>query len=210
MQSVDNKVIKRIYGKKRGWVFTRSHFRDLGGAISIGKALFSLTNEKRIRRIARGLYDYPRKHPDLGDLAPDPAAVVKALSEGRGIRVQPSGAYALNLLGLTTQVPSKVVYLTDGGSRRIDIGTQTIELRRTTPRNMALAGQTPGLVIQALRHLGQQHVTEEIVERLRVALSDEDRGKLVRARRYAPVWMHRIFDRIAADLPQAPDTESSP
>ena len=129
-------------------------------------ALKSLCDAGRIRRLAPGLYDYPQKHPQLGDLFPTPEQIAQALAYKDSSRIQPSGAYAANLLGLSTQVPAKVVFLTDATDRCIRVGSQEIVLKRTTPKNMATAGRTSGLVIQALRHLGKDHVDDEVVHAL--------------------------------------------
>ena len=96
------------------------------------KALSRLTARGVIRRLARGLYEYPREHPELGTLSPDLEKVAKALAGKHRIRLQPAGAYAANLLGLSEQVPAKIVFLTDGPSRTVKIGRQEIHLRRTT------------------------------------------------------------------------------
>ena len=100
-------------------------------------------------------------HPVLGPLLPSPDAIAKAIAGREQARLQPAGAYAANLLGLSEQVPAKVVFLTEAFSRTVQIGSMTIQLRQTTPRNMATAGRLSGLVIQALRHLGKDHVTSE-------------------------------------------------
>jgi hypothetical protein len=157
-QSIDNKVINRIYGHGRGWVFTTVHFSDLGSRDAVASALKRYLHSGIIRQLARGLYDYPRADPELGILTPSPYAVAKALVGRDAVRLQPSGAYAANLLGLSTQIPMKIVYLSDGRSRTVKIGKKEIHLKKTTPLNMATAGKTSRLVIHALRHLGQKHV----------------------------------------------------
>src|SRR5690606_37902064 len=92
-----------------------------------------------IRRISWGLYEYPRQHRKLGLLPPDIQQVVKAIARKDQIKVLPSGAMAANLLGLSTQVPAKVVYLTEGLSKRIKVGKQEIVFKKTTPKNLAAA-----------------------------------------------------------------------
>jgi len=198
-QAVDNKLISRIYGFGRGYVFTPNHFLDLGSRDAVDKSLSRLTAKGTIRRLARGLYDYPRKHPDLGNLSPEVEKVAKALAGKDQIRLQPSGAYAANLLHLSEQVPARVVFLTDGPARKVQIGKQTVELRRTTPRNMATAGQISGLVIQALRHLGKANVNRKRINTLRSVLSAKDRKQLLKDLPLAPVWMHSIFREIAEE-----------
>ncbi len=199
MQSIEDKVLQRIYGRRRGSVFTQVSFSDLGRRSTIDKTLKSLADREVIRRLARGLYDYPKKHAQLGLLDPTPAAIAKALAGDRALRIQPSGAYAANQLGLSLQVPAKVTFLTDGDNRTVVVGKQTITLKRTTPKSMATAGRISGLVIQALRHLGQDHVDDEIIRKLDQRLTKQDRKVLKRDLRYAPAWIARIMRQIAED-----------
>ena len=195
-QTVENKVVSRIYGKGRGWVFTPNHFLDLGSRSAVGNALSQLTTAGTIRRLAFGLYDYPKKHPKLGLLSPNPNAIAQAISEKDESRLQPSGAYAVNLLGLSQQVPAKIVYLTDGTEKTVVVGNQQIQLRRTTTKNMATAGRSSGLVIQAFRYLGKDSVTDDHIATLKRTIPDTDRERLLKDRVHAPAWMHPFFDQL--------------
>lgn len=197
MQSIDDKLISRIYGRGRGSLFTPNDFLDIGGRAALDKALSRLAAKGTIRRLARGLYDYPREHPELGILSPDIEKVAKALAGKDRIRLQAAGAYATNLLGLSEQVPAKVIFLTDGPSRTVKIGRQEIQLRQTTPRNMAAAGRLSGLLMQALRHLGKEHITQERVEHLKRTLPATERQQLVKDLPLAPAWMHPLFRELA-------------
>src|SRR6266545_5351894 len=180
VHSIDSKILSRIYGSKRGAMFTPSDFLDLGSRRAVDLALHRLIAKKILRRLARGFYEYPREHPELGTLSPDIQKVAKALAGKDRIRLQPAGAYATNLLGLSEQVPAKVVFFTDGQSRRVKIGPQEIQLRRTTPRNMAAAGRLSGLLIQALRHLGKEHITPTRVDHLKRTLPAKEREQLMK------------------------------
>lgn len=197
VQSIDNKVLSRIYGHDRGWVFTPADFRDLGSPTAVRLALMRHVRAGTIRQLARGLYDFPRRDPQLGVLAPSVDAIANALKTRHAIRLQPSGGYAANLLGLSDQVPMKIVFLTDGSNRRIPLGKLQIILKRTTPRNMATADKMSGLVIQALRHLGARHVDDHIVASLRRRLSAADKKQLLLDLRYAPAWIARIMQQVA-------------
>ena len=197
-QSIENKVFSRIKAKGAGVVFTPNHFFELGNRTAIDQALGRLAKSSNIRRLARGLYDYPAKHPTLGDLPPNYERIAQALAGRDSLKIQPSGAYAANLLGLTEQVPAKIVFLTDGSNHTVQINKQQIVLKRTTPKNMATAGRISGLVIQALRHLGQDHVDEHIIYMLKKRLSVEDKLQLMKDLRYAPVWIGKIFRQLQA------------
>ncbi|MCG6881540.1 MAG: DUF6088 family protein [Deltaproteobacteria bacterium] len=198
-QSIDNKIRNRIYGHGKGWVFTPVHFSDLGSREAVASALKRYRQSGLIRQLARGLYDYPAMDPELGTLAPAPDALARALAGRDAVRLQPSGAYAANLLGLSTQMPMKIVYLTDGRSRTVEIGKKQIILKQTTPRNMATAGKISGLLIQALRHLGRPHVDDEIIARLDRRLNDDDREQLLKDVRFAPAWIAEIMRQLGKE-----------
>ena len=114
VQSIENLVLSKIYGGGRGSVFTPMRFLELGSRQAVDLALHRLTQQGTIRRIARGLYDYPKTSELVGILPPSPEAIAKALAGPEALRLQPAGAYAANLLGLSEQVPARVVYFTDG------------------------------------------------------------------------------------------------
>ena len=197
IKTTDNQIISRIYGHGRGWVFTPDHFKDLGSRDAIASALKRHKQTGLIRQLARGLYDYPKVDPQLGLLQPSTDDIAKALTGRDASRIQPTGAYAANLLGLSTQVPMKVVYLTDGLSRTVQIGNRQIILKRTTPRNMATGGKTSGLLIQALRHLGQRNVDDRIITQLDRRLDANAKAQLMKDIRHAPAWIAAIFRKLA-------------
>ena len=199
VKTIDAMLKSRIYGSGRGAAFTPNNFLDLGGRDAVDKALSRLAIKGTIRRLARGLYEYPREHPELGSLSPDIQQVAKALAGKDRIRLQPAGAYATNLLGLSEQVPAKVVFLTDGSSRTVKIGRQEIQLRRTTPRNMAAAGRLSGLLMQALRHLGEKHITPARIKYLKRTLPAKERQQLLKDLPLAPAWMHPLFRELAGN-----------
>ena len=124
MQHIVDRVKKRIVGHGHGWCFTAKNFLDLESDTGVRTALSRLQRENFIRRLAQGLYDYPRQHNVLGTLAPRPDDVARAIAEKNGIRIQPSGAYAANLIGLSEQVPGRIVFLTNGPSKKIKIGKE--------------------------------------------------------------------------------------
>lgn len=191
--STDSKVISRIHGHGRGWVFTPEAFKDLGSRDAVASALKRYKQSGVIRPLARGLYDYPRIDTDLGMLAPSSDDIAKALAGRDALRLQPFGAYAANLLGLSTQVPLRIVYLTDGRSRTVHVGNRQIILRQTSPRNMATAGKSSGMVIQALRHIGKEQVNAEHIATLERRLDDAALKQLMKDIHYAPGWIADII-----------------
>jgi len=198
MQSIEHKVFRRIRASGRGSVFSARRFLDLGSSDSVRKAFQSLAGRGVIRRLATGLYDYPKQHPQLGPLTPAPEVIAKAIAGRDATRLQPCGAYAANLLGLSLQVPARIEFLTDGPSRKVRVGKQTIVLRQTTPRNMATAGRVTGIVIQALRYLGQAHVDDAVMTKLNHKLGDQDIRTILEDIRLAPAWIQKIIRTMAA------------
>jgi hypothetical protein len=199
MQAIDKKILSRFYGHGRGHVSTQKEFADLGSRSSIDNALSRLAHSGKLKRIARGLYEYPRMDKLLGELSPDLDKVAAAMAGRQGIRLQPTGAYAANLLHLSEQVPMKVVLLTDGSSKKATIGHQTIELRKAAPKRMQLAGRISGLVFEALREIGKEHIEARIIERLKATLTFNQKRKVLNDLREAPAWMHTIIREVTED-----------
>jgi hypothetical protein len=199
MQAIDQKILSRFHGRGRGHVSTQKDFIDLGSRSHIDNAISRLTKNGKLKRIARGLYEYPRVDTILGELSPDLDKVAKAMAGREGIRLQPTGAYAANLLHLSEQVPMKVVFLTDGASKKASIGNQMIELRKASPKRMQLAGRISGLVFEALREIGKEHIDARIVERLKDTLTLNQKGKVLNDLREAPAWMHPTIREVTKD-----------
>ncbi len=169
----------------------------MGRGLRWERALHRLAKQGVIRRLARGVFDYPRSHPVLGPLWPSAETVAQAIVSRDSSKLQATGAYAANLLGLSEQVPAKVVFLTNGPSRTVEIGPTVIQLRHTTPRNMEAAGTIAGLVIQAFRHLGKEHVTPERIAHLKQTIPPSARSELTKHLKSAPAWMHSILRELA-------------
>jgi hypothetical protein len=178
-------------------VFTPASFTALGSRGAIDKALQRLVTQGALRRLSRGLYDKPRHDEILGTLWPSVDAVVQALVGKHKLRVQPAGVYAANLLGLSEQVPAKVVLLTDGVSRTVRAGPMQIALKRTSPRNMAAANRLSGLVIQAFKSLGREHITPQRLARLRKTVPAAERVRLLKDLDLAPGWMRPMLLELA-------------
>lgn len=198
-QAVESAILASIRGRGRGCVFVPADFLELGSRESIDVALHNLTREGTIRRLARGVYDYPIEHPVLGKLMPEAETIAKAFAGRDQIKLQPAGAYAANALGLSEQVPAKAVFLTDGPSRTVKIGPMTIQLRQTTAKNMAAAGRLSGLLIQAFRELGKDHITPERIAHLKKKLPLDKRRQITKDIKLAPAWMRQLFLEIAEE-----------
>lgn len=197
--SIDTQIARRVQRSARGTVFTPDSFAALGSRAAIDKALQRIVARGELRRLSRGLYDKPRQDELLGTLWPSVNAVVKAVAGKDKLRTQPAGVYAANMLGLSEQVPAKVVLLTDGISRTVQAGPMRISLKRTTPRQMAAAGRLSGLMIQAFKSLGAAHITAERIARLRRTIPADERAKLLQDIALAPAWMRPFLREVALD-----------
>lgn len=191
-KSVVASVKSRIIKHGRGWCFTPKHFLDLDSDTGVRSALSRLERDKFIRRLAQGLYDYPREHQSLGTLLPKADDIAKAIAEKNAIQVQPSGAYTANLIGLSEQVPGRIVFLTNGASKRIKIGNQAILFRTTTEKNMYPAGTKVGLVIQGLRNLGKNNIDNHVQAKVKKFLAGTSRNELIKYLKYAPQWIREL------------------
>jgi hypothetical protein len=200
-QTVENAIKSRIFGHGKGWVFTPKHFVGLGSPEAIRFALFSLRKKKVIRRLAQGLYDYPREHKVLGTVSPSVDAIAQALSEKHGFKIQPTGAYAANLIGLSEQVPGKVIFLTDGSSNKIVVGKIEISFRHTTLKNMFAAGSREALVVQAFKFMKKEHLDSAMLERTKKVLKGSTRKEFEKNLKFAPDWIRTIlFDLMENEL----------
>jgi len=196
--NVASSIWRRIQAKHRGWVFTPKEFTDLGLRAAIDQALSRLQRSGQIRRVAQGIYEFPRVHPRIGVLSPSPEAVAKAVAAKTNSRITVSEAKAANLLGLSTQVPAQNVFLTDGPSRTLKIGNQTVLLKHVASSKLLGAGTEAGIVIQAVRSFGRRRVNEIPVELLSEQLPRPIKSQIKRLAVAAPAWFQAILNRIAA------------
>jgi len=203
-QTTDKKVLDRIHGHGWGWVFTPAHFQSLGTRNAIASALKRLKANGTIRQLTRGLYDYPSTDPVLGTLSPSAERIARALVVRDALRLQPSGDYAANILGLSEQIPSKIVFLTDGPARKVRIGKREIILQHTTPRNMATAGRKSGTIIQGLRYLGKDRVDQRVIDILSRRISEEEKASIRKDLTHAPGWIADLIRPLTDPTPITP------
>ena len=197
VEAIDSAILRSMRAKRGAAAFSPTHFQGLGSPAAVRQALSRLVKADKIRRIRRGLYDLPREHPVIGRTAPDPMAAVRALMEGSSAQWQVSGAYAANLLGLSEQVPGRIVILTNGVPRRVALGKLTLVFRRTAPRNLLGAGRPAGLVVQAIRHLRERGLEAAQLEQLRKGLDRGTQAELAALAPKLPAWMRPLVQRLA-------------
>ncbi len=191
--TVSQKITDYIHSHGKGWVFTSKDLLDLGSEEAVHVTLHRLKERGEIKRVVHGVYYYPKNSELLGAMPPDIRGVAEALASKYQIRIQPSGAYAANLLGISEQVPAKVVFLTDGENKKIKIGKMELIFKKTTPKNMAMAGKISGLVVQALKFMGQQHIDDRKIRIIKKKLNKEDLKVLKEDANLAPVWIRKII-----------------
>jgi hypothetical protein len=193
MQSIEEKIEKSIKSKPRGVLLFGDDFMEFGTSDSIRQALVRLVSKGRLKRVAHGIYVRPVISSYIGEVLPTAEDVAQGIAKRDKIKIIPTGTYAMNLLGLSTQIPLKLIYLTDGAPREIQIGNRTIKLKKTTPKNLLAKGKTSRLVIQALRELGQHGVAEELENKVIELLKSEVRKDLENDITLAPEWIRKIM-----------------
>lgn len=194
------RILQRIKSKGRGAIFAPSDLLDLGSRASVDQTLSRLADQGVIRRLTRGLYDYPKISPRFGMVQPAVDDVARAIARKDRYVLLVSQAAAANQFGLSTQVPSKPVYMTDGPTRTRTIGRQVIQFRNASRKTLTGAGQTSGAVFQALRYVGKDGVTDSVINKLARTLSDKDRDLLVKQSRDVPAWMQPVIQQITAHV----------
>jgi len=193
-----DEIVGRIERLGEGKVFSAKDFLDIASRTTIDVTLASLTLDGKIRRVRRGLYDMPRVNPALGGkLSPDIDEAARAIARRQRWKIVPEGAWAANLLGLSTQVPAKIIYLTDGPNNEVSVGRRSIHFKHARPKAMAGPEGKLALVVQALRHLGKEGVGPREIETLRAALSPAEKRKLVKDTRFGVDWIYEVAKRIA-------------
>jgi len=192
---IENKIITKIKKAGRGSLFFIDDFIGYGSSKAVSKALERLVAKGEISRVARGIYTRPKISSLVGEVMPDTEAVAKAIAKRDKARIIPTGSYALNVLGLSTQVPLKAVYLTDGAARKVTIGNRTILFKKTAPKNLATIGKISGLVIQALKEIGNGKVKEWEENKIIAALKKEEKHRLQHDIRLAPEWIRKIMKK---------------
>lgn len=194
MNSSQKKVLSRVYGHGRGWVFSKSDFVQDINADSVDKALSKLAKEHKIRRIVRGMYDYPRYSELLQQyLSPGLDEVAHAYARKFNWHIQPSGDTALNLLSLSTQIPGRYLYVSNGPSRSYDILDTSLEFKHTALKVSGFKYGISAVVVQALKALGKERVDEDIIVSIRKKIDQRMCEKILKDTRTVTTWIYDII-----------------
>lgn len=199
MQSIEKSIEKAIKSKAMGTLLLPSDFMHYGTSKAVQKSLERLANKELIIRVAQGIYVRPKSSKLIGALTPTAEEVTAAIIKRDKIRTVPTGSYALNALGLSTQVPMNIVLLTDGSPRVIRLGKRTIKFKKTTPKNLMAKGKISRLVIQALKEIGNGKVTDEEAQKILALLKKEVVKDLKHDIALAPVWIQKIMKKALTD-----------
>lgn len=199
MNSIEKQIEKSIKSKPIGSLVMPGDYLSFGSSDAIRKALDRLQNKQVIVRVAQGIYVRPKISKLIGPLVTTAEEVAEAIAKRDRIRTVPTGSYALNALGLSTQVPMNIVLLTDGSPREIKVGKRKIKFKKTTPKNLLAKGKISRLVIQALKEIGNGKVKEEEEKKIIALLKKEDVKDLKHDIALAPVWIQKIMKKALND-----------
>jgi len=197
--SIEDKILERIEALSLGELLLPADFSDLGSSEAVRLSLFRLEKIGVITRVAQGIYVRPKVSSLIGKLLPTAEEVAAAIAKRDHIRTLPTGSYALNALGLSTQVPMNIVLLTDGSPREIRVGKRKIKFKKTTPKNLMAKGKISRLAIQALKEIGNGKVRQEEVAKIIDLLKKEDVKDLKHDISLAPVWIQKIMKQALTD-----------
>ena len=193
MKSVASEIEKLIKKNTKGNLIFPEDFQELGSSEAIRLALHRLEKDAIITRVAQGIYVRPKSNKYIGKLTPTAEEVAAAIAKRDRIRTLPTGSYALNALGLSTQVPMKIVLLTDGSPREIRVGNRTIKFKKTTPKILSAKGVISKLVIQALKEIGINNQTAIEEKKIIELLKKEKPKNLMHDIKLAPIWIQKIM-----------------
>lgn len=190
---VEKQIFEKISNYKHGKILFSETFSEIGNLESVNKALFRLAQKEILVRLAQGIYLYPKQDNELGILYPPIEEIAEAIAKRDKARIVPTGVQALNKLSLSTQVPMKFVFLTDGAPRSIQVGKRSIKFKKTTPKNLSAKGEISKLAIQALREIGKDNTTDEQLTKIVRLLKKEKPENLTHDAQIAPAWIAKIM-----------------
>ena len=193
--SIEDKIEARIKVFPKGELLLPADFSDFGSSEAVRLSLFRLEKQGVLSRVAQGIYVRPKESSLIGKLVPTAEEVAEAIARRDRIRTVPTGSYALNALGLSTQVPMNIVLLTDGSPRELKVGKRTIRFKKTTPKNLLAKGKISRLVIQALKEIGNGKITSGEEQKIVALLKKEDEKDLKHDLALAPVWIQKIMKK---------------
>jgi hypothetical protein len=199
-QKLVDKILNRIYGHGKGWVFSTKDFADLGPTESVSRNLRRLSTEGKVVRVFRGIFLYPEYSTFLEEQAPpDPNAIALAISRIRGETITASGLSALNQLGLSTQVPAIWEYMSDGPSREYEWQGGLLKFTHQPNKELTSLSSATALLVQALKALGERNITPEVIQALKRRLTKKEKENALQEARYTTAWIYEAIKKIAKE-----------
>lgn len=199
--SVLKQIENILKNRKSGEILFISDFLEISDYDTVRKSLQRLTEKGLLIRLSKGIYYYPKNDKLLGLIYPSAEQIAKSIAKRDKARIIPTGAYAIYRLGLTPQVPMNVVYLTDGSARKIQIGKQTIVFKKTSPKNLSIKNQLSNLLIQGLRTIGKENITQSYITKIKKIVFDSNEMSCLRTDiRQAPVWIQKMVLEIIEEI----------
>ena len=195
MKSIEDSILTAIKSKPRGTLLFPDDYKKMGSSEGVRQALKRLAEKNEIKRIAQGIYVRPKQNEFIGEIIPTAEEVAVGIAKRDKIRIIPTGVFALNALGLSTQIPMKLVYLTDGSPREIQIGKRSIKFKKTTPKALSVKGTKSALVVQVLREIGKDKVREDELQKIHDVLKSEDVRNLKHDIQLVPDWIRKIMEK---------------
>lgn len=197
MKSIVEKGFYFIAGHGRGWAFSSRDMLEKFNRQQADNLLSDLTKQGKIRRVARGMYDYPKYSKFLGkELGPDIDQVARAYARKFNWRIEISGDSALNYFGLSTQVPGTYTYLSDGPNRSYDILGTTLKFKKSQLKNIGFKHRESSLIVQALNALGKEHVNNNVISKIREQIDPKKFDRILKDTQSSTVWIYEAIKSI--------------
>jgi len=198
MAELRERIEQKIKKMGRGRAFSRKDLSDIAPSGQVGVVLSRLVASGMIRRIGHGLYDYPGRSGLVNELLPpDIDQAAQAIARKHRWTITPDGATAANMLGLSQQVPAKIVYLSDGPTRRLQVGQQVVSFRHASPKDLRLESYSSRIIAQALRFLGKENIDGAVLGKLRKMVPKKDRSRFLKDSQYGTDWILVVAQKIA-------------
>ena len=196
-QSTYNSIKERVELSERGTLFFPDSFSALGSSDAVRSALVRLCQNNILIRVAQGIYYYPRIDTKWGSgiIPPSIEEIARGIAMRDKVRIAPTGSYAMYQLGLSTQIPANVVFMTDGSQRRISIGKgRGIFFKHSSNmRVFAFQSQLMELIVAAMREIGQDNITDEQITIINTHLAQVDRDDYNHDIQLAPIWVRNTL-----------------
>lgn len=196
MQSTHSQIESEISRMKKGTILFVTDFANFGSAENVKKVLLRLEKKKVLIRLAHGIYLYPKVDKELGVLYPSTESIAEAIAKRDKIRIIPTGVYALQQLGISTQIPMNQVYLTDGAPRKIKVGKRTITFKKTVPKNLAIKNKMLSNIVQGLKELGKDTIDYSVRDKIKIALRKIPSEILKEEILNAPIWIRNEISKL--------------